>query len=547
MSPKPVARNTLFYGDNLDILRDYVPTESIDLIYLDPPFNSQRTYNVLFSYESGEESEAQITAFEDTWHWDRMAEETYHQLVTGAPDRVSTMIAALREFIGPSQMLAYLVMMAARLVELHRVLKPTGSLYLHCDPTASHYLKVILDTIFDPRNFKNEVTWKRTTAHNDPNRYGRISDRLLFYTKSDIFTFHAIGGEFSEEQLARYRYVDEGGRRYRAENLTAPKYSETRTVLWRGQHPGQNRQWRFSAEKLDELYEEGRILLRQDGVPRKDGLKEYLDETEGPILQDVWTDIVLGPTAGERLGYPTQKPLALLERIIEASSSPGDVVLDPFCGCGTTIAAAQKLGRRWIGIDITHLAIALQKYRLQEMFPDVAFDVIGEPQSVQSARQLAQDDRFQFEWWALSLVRARPVGGEEGSKKGKKGADRGIDGVVTFVDDAGGKPKRVLVQVKSGHVNSATIRDLAGTVGREKAAMGVLITLEAPTQPMVTEAVSAGFYESPGWGQKYPRIQILTIAELLAGREIQMPPAYGTFKQAEKVKGDGAQQKGLFE
>ncbi|MBK7916482.1 MAG: site-specific DNA-methyltransferase [Chloroflexi bacterium] len=242
-------------------------------------------------------------------------------MVTEAPDHVGRMIAALREFVGPNQMMAYLVMMAARLVELHRVLKPTGSLYLHCDPTASHYLKVILDTIFGPSKFLNEITWKRTTAHNDPERYGRICDRLLYYSKSTEKTFHPLGGEYSKEQLTRYKYVDEAGRRYRAENLTAPHFSETRTVIWRGQHPGNNRQWRFSTERLDELFEQGRILARRDGIPRKDGLIEYLDESEGPVLQDLWTDITLGPTAGERLGYPTQKPLELLERIIRASSN----------------------------------------------------------------------------------------------------------------------------------------------------------------------------------------------------------------------------------
>ena len=536
-------QNTLFYGDNLPILREYIASASVDLVYLDPPFNSSRTYNVLFRDESGQDSEAQIAAFEDTWHWDKQAETTYKELVTDAPDHVGRMIAALREFVGPNQMMAYLVMMAARLVELHRVLKPTGSLYLHCDPTASHYLKIILDTIFGHSKFLNEITWKRTTAHNDPERYGRICDRLLFYSKSAEKTFHPLGGEYSEEQLARYKYVDEAGRRYRAENLTAPHFSETRTVIWRGQHPGSNRQWRFSTERLDELFEQGRILARRDGIPRKDGLIEYLDESEGPVLQDLWTDITLGPTAGERLGYPTQKPIALLERIIQASSNPGDVILDPFCGCGTAVAAAQKLGRQWIGIDITHLSIALQKYRLQEMFPGITFKVIGEPTTIGAARQLAQEDRFQFQWWALSLIKARPLGGDAGSKKGKKGADQGIDGTITFLDDNTDKPKRVLVQVKSGKVSSRDIRDLVGTMGREKAVMGVFLTLEEASKPMRTEAAAAGFYHSPGWNRDYPMIQILTIEELLKGAKVDMPQQGNvTFKQAGKMKEDGPEQ-----
>ncbi len=325
MSPQPITQNTLFYGDNLTILREHIPTESVDLFYLDPPFNSNRNYNVLFKDESGTDSEAQITAFADTWHWNRTAEQTYRDLVTDGPEHVAKMIGALRDFVGTNEMMAYLVMMASRLVELHRVLKSTGSLYLHCDPTSSHYLKIILDTIFGPEHFLNEITWKRTTAHNDPNRFGRIQDRILFYAKSSSKTFHRAPGSYSEEQLSRYKYQDERGP-FRAENLTAPHFSPTRTIEWRGTHPGSNRQWRFSLEELERLYSQGRILLQRDGRPRKDGYKVYLDEAEGPALQDIWTDIGLGPTAGERLGYPTQKPLSLLERIIAASSNSGDII-----------------------------------------------------------------------------------------------------------------------------------------------------------------------------------------------------------------------------
>jgi site-specific DNA-methyltransferase (adenine-specific) len=516
----------------------YIPDESIDLIYLDPPFNSNRNYNVLFKDESGREAEAQIEAFEDTWHWSEAAEETYRELVTESSDEVSKAISALRDLIGTNQVMAYLVMMAARLVELHRVLKPTGSIYLHCDPTSSHYLKVIMDTIFGPTHFLNEITWKRTTAHNDPKRYGRIQDRLLFYSKTADKTFNHVPGPYSVEQLKRYKYHDERGP-FRAENLTAPHFSATRTIEWRGTHPGPNRQWRFSIEELERLYSEGRILLQRNGRPRKDGYKVYLDEAEGPALQDIWTDIGLGPTAGERLGYPTQKPLALLERIVSVSSNPGDVVLDPFCGCGTAIAAAQELERKWVGIDITHLSIALMRYRIEAMFPGIEFDVLGEPKDVESARQLAHDDRYQFQWWALSLVRAKPLGAKGGGKTGKKGSDRGIDGVINFIDDRSGKPKRILVQVKSGKVKSGDMRDLRGTVEREEAAIGVFITLEEPSRDMRTEAVSAGYYHSPGWGQDFPRIQMLTIEELLHGAEIKMPPQYGTFKEAQRVRMQG--------
>ncbi len=221
MHRESIAKNTLFYGDNLDILREYVPSESVDLIYLDPPFNSNRSYNVLFRDESGKHSEAQIEAFEDTWHWGPASEETLWNLQNEGSYEVSKAISALEDLIGKNQVMAYLVMMAARLVELHRVLKPTGSLYLHCDPTSSHYLKVILDAIFGPTRFLNEITWKRTTAHNDPKRYGRIQDRLLFYAKTPDKTFNRVPGSYSEEQLGRYKYRDERGP-FRAENLTAP-------------------------------------------------------------------------------------------------------------------------------------------------------------------------------------------------------------------------------------------------------------------------------------------------------------------------------------
>jgi site-specific DNA-methyltransferase (adenine-specific) len=536
MTPQPITENTLFYGDNLDILREYVPGESVDLVYLDPPFNSNRNYNVLFKDESGTESEAQITAFEDTWHWGPDAERTYHELVTQAPDRVSKMVAALRDFVGTNQMMAYLVMMAARLVELHRVLKPTGSLYLHCDPTASHYLKIVLDTIFDPRNFRNEVVWKRTTTHSDSKRWADVGDVLLFYTKGAEFTWNPIYLRHTVEYVAdKYRYDDGDGRGpYTLDNMTSPNPRPNMMYEWKG-HASPPMGWRYSRETMAKLDHEGRIWYPAEKTKRP-RLKRYLSEMPGTAVTTVWSDIFpINSQAQERLGYPTQKPIALLERIIQASSNPGDVVLDPFAGCGTTIAAAQKLGRRWIGIDITHLSIALLKYRIESMFPGAPFKVKGEPEDIGAARQLAGDDRYQFQWWALSLVRAKPLGGDGGGREGKKGADRGVDGVITFLDDNTGKPKRVLVQVKSGHVKSGDIRDLRGTVERENAAMGVFITLEEPTSEMTKEAVSAGFYHSPGWNKDFPRVQILTISDLLRGAEIKMPPQFGTFKQAQRV------------
>ncbi len=537
MSPKPITENTLFYGDNLFILREHIPSESVDLIYLDPPFNSSRSYNVLFKDESGTESQAQIEAFEDTWHWNLEAEHTYTELLTEAPDHIAKMIESLHDFIGTNQMMAYLVMMAARLVELHRVLKPTGSIYLHCDPTASHYLKIILDTIFGVRNFRNEIIWKRTSSHNDVRRkYADLSDSIFFYSKSEQYTFNVQHAPYSENYVrAFYRYTDENSRRYRIDNLRSPNPRPNLTYEYKGYKPHPNG-WAISREKMEQLDAEGKLYFPKSQEGRIQ-LKRYLDEMSGVPIGTVWDDIQpIQSQAAERLGYPTQKPLALLERIIQVSSNPGDIVLDPFCGCGTAIAAAQKLGRKWIGIDITHLSIALQKYRLEAMFPGIKFKVVGEPKDIGAAHQLASEDRYQFQWWSLSLIRARPLGGQEGSREGKKGSDRGIDGVIAFIDDNTGKAKRVLVQVKSGHVNSSHIRDLKGTLQREQTAIGVFITLEKPTQDMTTEAVSAGFYHSPGWNKDYPRIQILTVEELLHNAEVKMPPQFGTFKQAQRVQ-----------
>lgn len=548
--------NTLYYGDNLNILRDYVATESVDLIYLDPPFNSNRSYNVLFKDERGKESQAQIEAFDDTWHWNDETETRYRELVTDIGGDVGAMISALRGVIGTNQMMAYLVMMAIRLVELHRVLKSTGSLYLHCDPTASHYLKIVLDTIFGAENFRGDITWKRYSAHNDAkNTFAAITDTILFYIKTDKAPFNVVRTGYDEAYIEKFfRNVDESGRRYRVNNLASPNPRPNLTYSYKGYPPPPNG-WRIVREKMEQLDREGRLYFPKNPNGRI-CLKYYLEDLKGVVVNNLWDDIpALSGAHAERLGYPTQKPLALLERIIQASSNKGDVVLDPFCGCGTAVAAAEKLGRRWIGIDITHLSIALQKYRMQQMFPNIAFNIVGEPEDVGAARQLALDDRYQFQWWALSLVRAKPLGGEAGSKSGKKGADKGIDGVINFIDDSSAKSKRVLVQVKSGHVSSATIRDLVGTVTRENAAMGVLVTLEPATRDMKTEAAGAGIYRSPGWGQDFPRIQILTIEELLertnagtnAGTPVRMPPPFGTFKQAQPTRrtADDAVQPGL--
>lgn len=535
--------NTLYYGDNLDILRQYIPSGSVNLIYLDPPFNSQRNYNVLFREKSGEGSHAQIEAFTDTWEWDRAAEAAYAELIEDAPANVAQVVSALRQFVGSNDMMAYLVMMAQRLVELQRVLKPTGSLYLHCDPTASHYLKILLDTVFGPRNFRSEISWKRSSAHNDSaqgrRNLGHIRDVILFYTNSETYTWNQLYSPYSDDYISSfYRHVEpDTGRRFRLSDLTAAKGGGDTSYDWKGVQPYRGRYWAYSRDNMERFDRDGRLYYAKTGMP---AYKRYLDEMPGVMLQDDWDDI--RPASGaERLGYPTQKPLALLERIIAASSNHGDVVLDPFCGCGTAIVAAQKLDRRWIGIDITHLSIALMRYRLTDAFPDATFDVRGEPADVGSAQMLAEADRYQFQWWALSLIRAKPLEGRE-----KKGADRGIDGVIGFVDDHTGKLKRCLVQVKSGHVSSATMRDLIGALNREHAEMALLVTLEPPSAPMRREAAEAGFYRSEGWGRDFPRVQIVTIEDLLAGREPDVPPMQQTFARAGRVVRSGHRQAGLL-
>jgi DNA modification methylase len=528
-------KNKLYFGDNLKILRDHVADASVDLIYLDPPFNSSASYNVLFKEKSGEESAAQITAFEDTWQWSLEAEAVYKEIVTSGPRKLADLMQALLAFLGRNDMMAYLVMMAIRLIELHRVLKLTGSIYLHCDPTASHYLKMVLDAVFGPEKFKTEIIWKRSSAHSDAKQgrrqHGRIHDVIFFYTRSfDEYTWNQLYTPYDEEYVDQfYRHVEPSTeRRYRLGDLTGPgglaKGNPKYEVM------GVTRYWRYSKKKMEELIRQGRVVQTSPGaVP---AYKRYLDEMPGVPIQDIWNDIPpIGPQAQERLGYPTQKPEALLERIIKASSNEGDIVLDPFCGCGTAIAVAEKLKRRWIGIDITYLAINLVQRRLRDSFGEQLspYEIIGAPTDVQGAEALKEINPYQFEWWAVDLVNARPA------KDHKKGADTGIDGYINFFDDKSGQAKQVIVQVKSGYIGVNHVRDLKGVLEREKAAIGALITLREPTKPMLTEAAATGFYESKDFPGRYPRLQILTIAELLAGKKLEYPThRVETFAKAER-------------
>jgi DNA modification methylase len=525
--------NRLFYGDNLDVLRRYVKDETVDLVYLDPPFNSQTTYNVLFAEHDGTKAASQLHAFGDTWEWNHESARAY-QIAVEQGGRVSECLQAFRTFLGQSNMMAYLAMMAPRLVELRRVLKPYGALYLHCDPTASHYLKMLLDAIFGPDNFSNELVWRRTTTKNDYKQgavnWPRVHDVLLMYYRStvtarDAKRFSQAFGPYDEQYLDTfYTFKEPDGRRYRLSDLSAPGQGS------RG-HPkyeflGVTRYWRYSKDKMEDLYKQGRIEFRPTGkVPFR---KTYLDEMPGVAIGDVWTDIRGMINLGkEMLGYPTQKPEALLDRIIQAHTRPGDLVLDPFCGCGTTVAAAHRLNRQWLGIDIAQAAVQVIRQRFRDHFAiDLPAEVTGEPTSVADARELARTEPYQFQWWALGLVDARPI-------EQRKGADKGIDGRRYFTDPHTGQTEQIIFSVKAGHTTVAHVRDLRGVIDRERAAMGALICMGEPTKAMRVEAASAGDILT-AWG-RYPRLQIRCVAELRSGNKLDAPnPLDVTYKQAPR-------------
>lgn len=563
--------NALYFGDNLNVLRESIAAESIDLIYLDPPFNSARDYNILFSSPKGVESSAQITAFEDSWHWGDQAEHEFGEIVRGSNTNVAEMIQALRKFLGENDMMAYLTMMANRLIELHRVLKPTGSLFLHCDPTASHYLKIVLDGIFGAENFRNEIIWRRTGSHNARTRFGPIHDVILFYSRGKSHYFRAVKRPYMRGHVeSRYTRDEATGKMQFTSGGNVLTGSGQRTgdsgKPWKGFNPtAKSRHWAipgFLAEQMDEdfaalalldkleaLYGAGLIEITEGTawpIPVR-----YLSEGDGQALQDIWAaqpytegavygtnaivdaDVAwLGTTDPERLGYPTQKPVGLLTRIIDSACPPGGVVLDPFCGCGTAVHAAQKLGRHWIGIDITHLAVSLIEKRLKDAFKGIEFEVHGTPKDIDGARDLAKRDKYQFQWWSCSLVNAQPYQGK------KKGSDGGIDGLIYFQDDVTGH-KKIVVSIKGGeNVNVAMVRDFAHVVQREKAEIGLFVTLVPPTKPMSVEAIKEGFYTSPATGGVFPKVQILTIERLLAGTDRALYPdlsqGAATFKKAKR-------------
>lgn len=527
--------NRLYYGDNLQVLRESIRDESVDLIYLDPPFNSHEAYNVLYRGPMGDASRAQVEAFEDTWHWNNVAEHVFDDVMHSRNSDAADMLRAMRSFLKDNDMMAYLTHMAVRLLELRRVLKPTGSLYLHCDPTASHYLKLLLDAVFGVEFFANEIIWKRTSAHsNASRRLASVHDVILVYSKTEQTTWNQLFTPYSADYVAEhFVHEDPDGRKFRRTDLVNPavrpnlRYdfvaSNGRTYK---PHPNG---WKVSKEVMEQLDRENRLFFpaKENARLRK---KIYLDESPGVPISDIWDDLPpLHASSAERLGYPTQKPVGLLERIVAASSNLGDVVLDPFCGCGTTVHAAEKLGRQWIGIDVTHLAISLIEKRLKDAFPGITFDVYGAPKDLDGARDLSNRDKYQFQWWGVSLVNALPFGGK------KKGADGGIDGHIFFRSDAR-TVEKAIVSVKGGGVGVKDIRELIAVVDRERAKIGVYISLEEHTRPMVEEAARAGIYDGPTG--KVPKIQMFTIKDLFDGRKPQIPLMERGFKIAPREERD---------
>ena len=527
--------SALWYGDNLEVLRDEIPDESVDPIYLDPPFKSDKKYNVLYSTPDGRESAAQIQAFDDTWRWGPPAEENLDCVVAHG-GKVAEVVKRLVSAIGKGDMAAYLVMTAARLLEMRRVFKDSGFICLHCDPVASHYVKVVMDSVFGAENFRNEIIWKRTSSRSiGGKKVGAVHDTPLLYGKTDAARLNAVWLARDPAYVEKhYRHVDENEQRYRPSDLTGAGITKGESGQpWRGVDPSKaGRHWTghsafpshtpkpptydslTTLQKLDKLDEMGLVYW-----PAKAGempsFKLYLDEATGAPVTDVITYIPpISSHAAERLNYPTQKPVALLERIIKLCTVEGGTVLDPFCGCGTAIETAHKLNMKWIGTDMTHIAIGLIEQRIRDAF-GIGVAVRGSPQSMEGARDLAARDKLQFEQWAVMRIpHMRP--------NEKQVGDRGVGGTGWFrTPDGYGK---VVVSVKgSKNVNPGMVRDLCGTLGNKGADLGVFLMLEEPTRKTAEAAAQAGIYRMVEF-ESYPKVQIWTVSQYLAGVPLKLPP-----------------------
>ena len=505
MSSEPTA-NRLYFGDCLEVMREDIPDEVVDLVYLDPPFNSKRLYN---AYMGG----AQWVAFDDTWRWHEAVDD-FHEVA--ADTDLSDTMEGLRKILGEGPQLAYLSYMANRLRECKRVLKETGSIYLHCDPTMSHYLKAVTDGIFGQSNFRNEIVWQRAMAKAlMKRRLPSNHDVILTYRKTERATWndHSLFLPYDVNALdkktaSKYSHRDADGRLYQLDNLINPNPDRPNLTY---EFLGIIRVWRWTKERMQTAYDQGLVVQPRPGaVPR---LKRYLDEQRGRPLGDVWTDIPpINSQAKERLGYPTQKPAALLERIIRASSNEGDLVLDPFCGCGTTVHAAQNLDRRWIGIDICVNACKVIEERLRGHFDSLWSEIefIGMPKTADDAKTLASLDRFRFERWAASLV-----DGMEANKKQR--GDKGIDGrgrlairKGTFID--------MVSQVKGGSTGPGDVQAFNGARQQADADLGIFTCFdERVTRGMKDAAASTGRF------MDVPIVQIYTVEDYFRGRRPLLP------------------------
>lgn len=532
--PPQVASNRLFYGDNLTIMKGAIANSTIDLIYLDPPFNSQRNYNLIYKQLTGQPVPEQEEAFCDAWEMDPEKVEMMQRMPMvykeyGVDEDLAKFwdawIRALRNT--QPRLLAYLLYMTIRLFEMRRILSSHGSIYLHCDPHASHYMKVIMDGIFGHENFRNEIIWKRTNAKGLAfTRFASDHDVILCYGKGDRVTWHTQYSAHDPDYVKRfYRFTEPNtGRRYRLADLTNPNRDRPNLTY---EFLGVTRVWRWTKERMQTAYDKGIIVQsKPGGVPV---LKRYLDEQEGTPLDDVWTDIrPIQSQSKERLGYPTQKPLALLRRIIAASTNEGDVVFDPFCGCGTAIYASHLLNRKWIGCDIAILSIQLvrdvllKRYGLEE---GKNYSIDGVPRSVEAARVLFEKDARQFQHWAVELA--------QGFASAKFSGDRGIDGRIHFEIKEG--LKHMVISVKGGSKPTPVwMRELSGVVQREEdAKMGGLICLETPTKGMLNEVTDGGIYSYGG--KDYHRLQIRTIQDLLDGKWFDTPSTVRTVGKSSQT------------
>ncbi len=538
--------NQLYFGDCLDVVRElheHHPEGFIDLIYIDPPFNSKRNYNVLFESIDLKDATAQKQAFADTWS-NVSYIDTIHELA--AIDRdLHKFLTTLSEIRGSDSTVAYLTTMAIRIHYMHKLLKSTGSFYLHCDSTMSHYLKIICDLIFGEKNYRNEIIWQRSHAHSDSGQgakhFGRVTDTILFYAKSDKQIWNASYTEYTAEALERdFKFVEEGtNRRYRYTPLDGPGGAAKGNPYY--EFLGVTNYWRYSKERMQELYDQGKIVKSKKGGSLSQ--IKYLDESKGKSIDNLWIDIHrIAPNANESLGYPTQKPVALLERIIKVSTSEGDLVADFFCGCGTTIAAAQKLNRKWIGADISHLAIRLISKRLMDAYGigiRKEFEIKGFPRDIGSAKELSltKGGRFEFQDWVVEVLL-------NGVLNTKKSADGGWDGYLIF--NMPDKKEFAIIEVKSGNVNVKNVREFIHVIENEKAAIGIFVCFEEQvTQPMLKEAKQAGYFREDLFNPIYPKLQIITIEDLLKHTAPKLPNLQTTFKTAQRS--EEKMGKGLFD